>query len=195
MNEPGTPRCAGCRPSVQTAVTASRFCATNRTPGDGGRGCRMRRMSRTRRARRRRAQPGARPLVRFESVRKRFGGIVAVDGVRLDIFEREFFAPLGPSGCTERLLVDRPAPLLPHQRTLGSRISLRIRIQEILNKWSRFSNEDYTQFAFQRLNCRRAVTVQRHHQCRHRGRCVSDGGFAGAYAATAMPAIGSLDTA
>jgi len=45
------------------------------------------------------AQPGARPLLRFEGVRKSFGGIVAVDGVTLDIFEREFFALFRPSGC------------------------------------------------------------------------------------------------
>jgi putrescine transport system ATP-binding protein len=51
------------------------------------------------------AQPGARPLVRFEGVRKSFGGIVAVDGVTLDIFEREFFALLGPSGCGKTTLL------------------------------------------------------------------------------------------
>jgi putrescine transport system ATP-binding protein len=51
------------------------------------------------------AQPGARPLVRFEAVRKSFGGVVAVDGVTLDIFEREFFALLGPSGCGKTTLL------------------------------------------------------------------------------------------
>ncbi|MFL5110503.1 MAG: polyamine ABC transporter ATP-binding protein, partial [Microvirga sp.] len=43
--------------------------------------------------------PGAVPLVRFESVTKRFGATAAVDDVTLDIFEREFFCLLGPSGC------------------------------------------------------------------------------------------------
>ena len=45
------------------------------------------------------AKPGARPLLRFEGVRKHYGDVSAVDGVSLDIFEREFFALLGPSGC------------------------------------------------------------------------------------------------
>ncbi len=51
------------------------------------------------------ARPGARPLVRFEDVRKRFGEVAAVDGVTLDIFEREFFALLGPSGCGKTTLL------------------------------------------------------------------------------------------
>jgi molybdopterin-binding protein len=51
------------------------------------------------------AQPGARPLVRFEGVRKRYGEVSAVDGVTLDIFEREFFALLGPSGCGKTTLL------------------------------------------------------------------------------------------
>src|SRR5215207_5741032 len=51
------------------------------------------------------AQPGARPLLRFEDVCKRFGGVVAVDSVTLDIFEREFFALLGPSGCGKTTLL------------------------------------------------------------------------------------------
>jgi putrescine transport system ATP-binding protein len=51
------------------------------------------------------AQPGARPLVRFEGVRKRYGEVAAVDGVTLDIFEREFFALLGPSGCGKTTLL------------------------------------------------------------------------------------------
>lgn len=41
----------------------------------------------------------ARPLIRFESVTKRFGDFTAIDSLSLDIFEREFFALLGPSGC------------------------------------------------------------------------------------------------
>jgi putrescine transport system ATP-binding protein len=51
------------------------------------------------------AQPGARPLLRFEGVRKRYGEVAAVDGVTLDIFEREFFALLGPSGCGKTTLL------------------------------------------------------------------------------------------
>jgi putrescine transport system ATP-binding protein len=47
----------------------------------------------------------ARPLVRFEAVSKRFGNIVAVERLSLDIFEREFFALLGPSGCGKTTLL------------------------------------------------------------------------------------------
>ena len=38
-------------------------------------------------------------LVSFDRVTKRFGDFTAVDGLSLDIHEREFFALLGPSGC------------------------------------------------------------------------------------------------
>jgi len=51
------------------------------------------------------ADPAARPLVRFEAVSKRFGDVVAVDRVSLDIYEREFFALLGPSGCGKTTLL------------------------------------------------------------------------------------------
>src|SRR5438045_6785674 len=47
----------------------------------------------------------ARPLVRFEAVSKRFGTIVAVERLSLDIFEREFFALLGGSGCGKTTLL------------------------------------------------------------------------------------------
>jgi putrescine transport system ATP-binding protein len=47
----------------------------------------------------------ARPLVRFEQVSKRFGEIVAVDRVTLDIYDGEFFALLGPSGCGKTTLL------------------------------------------------------------------------------------------
>jgi putrescine transport system ATP-binding protein len=47
----------------------------------------------------------AAPLVRFEGVAKRFGEVVAVDGVSLEIAEGEFFALLGPSGCGKTTLM------------------------------------------------------------------------------------------
>ena len=50
-------------------------------------------------------EPGAVPLVRFESVTKRFAATAAVDDVTLDIFEREFFCLLGPSGCGKTTLM------------------------------------------------------------------------------------------
>src|SRR6201997_1782253 len=51
------------------------------------------------------ADPGARPLVCFQSVSKRFGAVTALDKVSLDIFEGEFFALLGPSGCGKTTLL------------------------------------------------------------------------------------------
>jgi putative spermidine/putrescine transport system ATP-binding protein len=44
------------------------------------------------------AAVGAAAAVRLEGVRKRFGDVVAVDGVDLDIAKGEFFSLLGPSG-------------------------------------------------------------------------------------------------
>src|SRR5258708_40033591 len=49
--------------------------------------------------------PATRPLVQFETVSKRFGGVVAVDSVLLNIYEGEFFALLGPSGCGKTTLL------------------------------------------------------------------------------------------
>ncbi|MEM9716928.1 MAG: polyamine ABC transporter ATP-binding protein, partial [Pseudomonadota bacterium] len=43
--------------------------------------------------------PDATPLIQIAGVTKRFGDTVAIDNQSLDIFEREFFALLGPSGC------------------------------------------------------------------------------------------------
>ncbi len=43
--------------------------------------------------------------MQFDTVSKRFGGVVAVDSVLLDIFEGEFFALLGPSGCGKTTLL------------------------------------------------------------------------------------------
>jgi putrescine transport system ATP-binding protein len=51
------------------------------------------------------AQPGVKPLVRFDAVSKRFGGVVAVDQLSLDIHASEFFALLGPSGCGKTTLL------------------------------------------------------------------------------------------
>jgi putrescine transport system ATP-binding protein len=49
--------------------------------------------------------PSVAPLIRFEAVRKGFAGTPAVDGVTLDIHEREFFCLLGPSGCGKTTLM------------------------------------------------------------------------------------------
>src|SRR5262245_7588036 len=48
---------------------------------------------------------GARPLVRFEAVNKRFGEVTAVVALTLDIAQGEFFALLGPSGCGKTTLL------------------------------------------------------------------------------------------
>jgi putrescine transport system ATP-binding protein len=61
------------------------------------------------------AEANVRPLLRVESLSKRFGGFTAVDHLSLDVYEGEFFALLGPSGCGKTTLLrmiagfERPA--------------------------------------------------------------------------------------
>ncbi|HEY4833710.1 MAG TPA: ABC transporter ATP-binding protein [Bradyrhizobium sp.] len=77
------------------------------------------------------------PLLRIDSVVKKFGAFRAVDQLSLDIRAGEFFALLGPSGCGKttllrmlagfetpdegRILLDGKdiAPVLPHQRPVN----------------------------------------------------------------------------
>src|ERR1700733_15151139 len=49
--------------------------------------------------------PGQQPLLRIDGLSKRFGAFSAVDGLSLDIYQGEFFALLGPSGCGKPALV------------------------------------------------------------------------------------------
>lgn len=49
--------------------------------------------------------PTKKPLIEFKNIVKKFGDFVAVDGVSLSIYEREFFALLGPSGCGKTTLL------------------------------------------------------------------------------------------
>jgi putrescine transport system ATP-binding protein len=49
--------------------------------------------------------PSQKPFISFDNVTKRFGDFTAVDNVSLGIYEREFFALLGPSGCGKPTLM------------------------------------------------------------------------------------------
>jgi putative spermidine/putrescine transport system ATP-binding protein len=44
------------------------------------------------------SSPPSTPAVRLEGVEKRYGDVVAVDGIDLDVHDGEFFSMLGPSG-------------------------------------------------------------------------------------------------
>lgn len=50
-------------------------------------------------------EPDMKPFIEFKNVTKRYGDVVAVDNLSLDIYEREFFALLGPSGCGKTTLM------------------------------------------------------------------------------------------
>jgi len=47
----------------------------------------------------------ARPAIRIRDLHKRFGGLIAVDGVSVDIAHGEFFMIVGPSGCGKTTLL------------------------------------------------------------------------------------------
>ena len=66
---------------------------------------------------------GTTPAIRLEGVVKRFGEVVAVDGIDLDIADGEFFSMLGPSGSgkttTLRMIAGFEEPTEGHIRLHG----------------------------------------------------------------------------
>ena len=49
--------------------------------------------------------PVSEPIVRIEGLTRRFGTVVAVDGIDLDVARGELFALLGGSGCGKTTLL------------------------------------------------------------------------------------------
>src|SRR5215510_3826976 len=49
--------------------------------------------------------PPARPAIRINDLQKRFGDLIAVEGVSVDIAHGEFFVIVGPSGCGKTTLL------------------------------------------------------------------------------------------
>ena len=64
------------------------------------------------------------PVISIRNITKRFGNMVAVDDVSLDILEGEFFVLLGPSGCGKTTLLRMLAVML--QRTLLQQVLLHV---------------------------------------------------------------------
>ena len=44
------------------------------------------------------------PIIEIRDITKRFGGIVAVDGVSFDVFPGEILGVIGPNGCGKSTL-------------------------------------------------------------------------------------------
>jgi len=83
------------------------------------------------------ADRNSQPLLRIEAVSKRFGEVVAVNQLSLEVYQGEFFALLGPSGCGKTTLLrlvagfEQPrtgrimlegvdlAPVPPHRRPVN----------------------------------------------------------------------------
>jgi spermidine/putrescine transport system ATP-binding protein len=70
--------------------------------------------------------PAAVPAVGLHSITKRFGDVIAVDSVDLEIADGEFFALLGPSGCgkttTLRLIAGLEFPTTGSLRIFGDEV-------------------------------------------------------------------------